>query len=99
LDAFASSLEISAADDIEVRAVVAKAVVDRQVTALRGAVALGQAGLGHLGTAFVRQACEEQIWLKYVAQLDPPDADALLLAMGINDNQRGLAAFRRRTSP
>lgn len=93
-DVLLTSLDLKFSPTIPLRAVVARAVAERQVNALRASIVLGKKNLGQLASAFVRQACEEQIWLKYIAQLEPAVADKLLLAMGNSDSMRGLLAFR-----
>jgi hypothetical protein len=74
--------------------VVARAVAERQVNALRASIVLGKNNLGQLASVFVRQACGEQIWLKYIAQREPAVADGLLNVMGNSDSTRGILAFR-----
>lgn len=93
-DAFLTSFDLKFSPPIPIRAVVAWAIAERQVNALRASIVLGKNNLGQLTGLFVRQACEEQIWLKYIAQLAPAVADSLLIAMGNNDSMRGLVAFR-----
>ncbi|WP_131803662.1 hypothetical protein [Pseudofrankia saprophytica] len=92
-DALLAASELQFAPDLAIRHVVAKAVIERQTSALRAALLLGDQCLGNLATAFVRQAFEEQIWLAYVETLDAEPGERLLTAMRLNDALRGLAAF------
>jgi hypothetical protein len=93
-DVLLTGLDLKFSPTIPMCAVVARTVAERQVNALRASIVLGKNNLGQLASAFVRQACEEQIWLKYIAQLESAVADRLLSTMGDSDVMRGLLAFR-----
>ena len=78
---------------------VAVAVVERQVSVLRAAVELADLQMGHLAIPFVRPACEELIWLTYLAQLEEPIRSRLILLLqskestdGVNAQQQFLGA-------
>ncbi len=59
-------------------AMIGRSVIVRQTTSLRAAVTLVEAGIGHAGLPMVRPACDELIWVKYLATLSPGERRALL---------------------
>ncbi len=62
-------------------AMIGRSVVVRQTTSLRAAVMLVDAGIGHAGLPMVRPACDELIWVKYLATLSPGERGAVLLIL------------------
>lgn len=59
-------------------AMIGRSVIVRQTSALQAAVTLVDAGVGHAGLPMVRPACDELIWVKYLATLSPGERGALL---------------------
>ncbi|MDI9947014.1 DUF5677 domain-containing protein [Rhodococcus sp. IEGM 1302] len=70
----------------------ARFALTRQFESLRAAVKLCDIDLGHLAVGFVRPACEELLWLQYLATLDESDAHDVYLALGNNDTMRSAQA-------
>jgi hypothetical protein len=93
LDSYSSQFVLRASSKPQLTALVAKTTIERQREALEGVLLLGEAGMGAICGAFIRQACEEQVWLNYLSRLEREAADDLVLAMGHSDNMRGLSAF------
>lgn len=58
--------------------IVAKALLARQAESLAAAIVLADAGQGAAALPFVRPACEEYFWLKYLISIDRSDAEATL---------------------
>jgi hypothetical protein len=69
-----------------------RVAVARQREALDAAVRLAESTLGHMAVGFVRTACEEFLWLKYLASLDVADANEVFVALGNFDNMRSVQA-------
>ena len=61
---------------------LAKAILARQVESLEAAILLADAGRGYSALPFVRPACEEYLWLKYLLLVDRGDAEELLDHLG-----------------
>jgi hypothetical protein len=59
-----------------------KAALVRQVESLEAAVVLADADRGHSALPFVRPACEEYLWLKYLLHLEQSDAEQLVDHLG-----------------
>ena len=72
-----------------------KVCIFRQHEALRGALALNQSGVGHLALGFLRPACEEYIWLRYLNSIDRTKAGRLLLALALSEFARSLDAQQK----
>ncbi|KSU73667.1 hypothetical protein AS032_20900 [Rhodococcus qingshengii] len=70
----------------------ARFALTRQFESLRAAVELCNVDLGHLAVGFVRPACEELLWLQYLATLDESVAHDVYLALGSNDVMRSAQA-------
>jgi Family of unknown function (DUF5677) len=64
----------------------------RQYEALQAVLVLAEQGLGHLGVAYVRPACEEYIWLEYLNSIDPMRARRLLQQLSLVESARSLRA-------
>ena len=63
---------------VPVLQVLSQAAIVRQTECLESAVVLAEAGRGYAALPFVRPACEELLWFKYLVQLDPDDAEAVV---------------------
>lgn len=57
---------------------IGRSVTVRQATSLRAALTLVDAGIGHAALPMVRPACDELIWVKYLATLSAGERGALL---------------------
>lgn len=66
----------------------------RQLESLNAALQLADHNLGHLAVGSVRPACEEFLWLQYLASLDRESAHDVFMLMAINDSMRSAAAMR-----
>lgn len=73
-------------------AVVAVACIRRQTDALDSAVVLARAGHGHIGLPLVRPACEERIWLAYLARLTAEQQMRLLHLMNMREGSSTVEA-------
>lgn len=60
----------------------------RQVGAIKAAVELARANLGHYSVCFVRPAFEEFLWVMYLSTLDRRDAHDVFHAMALDDSMR-----------
>jgi hypothetical protein len=78
----------------DLRALAINSSVRRQRDAFEGAIALGDAGQGHLAVAFVRAFLEERMWVAFLGSIARAEANELLLAMGRWDAVRALTAQR-----
>lgn len=81
--------------DERVADLTARVIAVRQLEALQSIIRLSGVDLGHLAVAFVRQATEEYLWIEYIATLSNDHANRVLLALGRDDNYRGVSAARR----
>jgi hypothetical protein len=72
----------------------AKAAQVRQLSALRATLLLTGAGLGHHGVAHIRPACDELLWLGYLATLTPDQTDSLMILAANHDMQRSVLASK-----
>jgi hypothetical protein len=59
-----------------------KAILVRQMESLEAAILLAEAGRGYSALPFVRPACEEYLWLKYLLHVERGDAEELLDHLG-----------------
>ncbi len=55
-----------------------KAALIRQTEALEAAIFLAEAGKGHAALPFVRPACEEFLWIKYLVEMQRADSELLI---------------------
>lgn len=58
--------------------VLCQAAIIRQAECLESAIVLADADRGYAALPFVRPACEEFIWIKYLLQLNRSDAEAVI---------------------
>lgn len=58
--------------------ILARAAWLRQTESLEAAILLAEAARGYSAVPFVRPACEEYLWLKYLLTLDRSDAEQVL---------------------
>jgi uncharacterized protein DUF5677 len=75
------------------------AIVRRQFEFLESISFLAASGRGYAGAPLIRPACEERIWAKYLRQIDPADAERLILVMNMHETNRNLEAQEEYTSP
>jgi hypothetical protein len=75
------------------------AIVRRQFEFLEIIVFLAENGRGYAGVPLLRPACEERIWAKYLRQIDPADAEKLMLVMNMHETNRNLEKQEKYTSP
>jgi hypothetical protein len=75
------------------------AIIRRQFEFLETIALLAENGRGYAGAPLLRPACEERIWAKYLRQIDPPDAEKLILVMNMYETNRNLEAQENYTSP
>lgn len=74
------------------RLIVTRAVLRRQLESLQAIVHLVQSGHGFAGAPLLRAACEELVWVKYLATLESRDAEVVLRLIGTMDIARNLSA-------
>ena len=67
---------------------VGRSVLVRQCTALRAALVLIEADLGHTALPMVRTACDELIWMKYLGSLNDGKRNDLLHALHAIESAR-----------
>lgn len=71
-----------------------RVAVQRQRESLDAGLRLAESAMGHIAVGFVRPACEEFLWLKYLASLDIADATVAFVALGNHDALRSLVAVK-----
>ncbi|WP_327156665.1 DUF5677 domain-containing protein [Streptomyces tubercidicus] len=69
-----------------------RACLARQLDGFQAITALTRADLGHVAPAYLRPACEEYFWIKYLNTLQPQDFRDFLLQVANYENLRGLHA-------
>jgi len=79
--------------------ILLSAIIRRQFEFLETIVLLAESGRGYAGAPLLRPACEERIWSKYLRQIDPADAEKLIIVMNMHETNRNLEAQENYTSP
>ncbi|MEU4891057.1 DUF5677 domain-containing protein [Streptomyces sp. NPDC044780] len=69
-----------------------RARLARQIDELNAITTLTRAKLGHVAPAYLRPACEEYFWIKYLNTLQPLDIRDILLTFANLDNLRAIQA-------
>ncbi|MEV4214041.1 DUF5677 domain-containing protein [Micromonospora sp. NPDC049662] len=76
------------------RLIACMVALARQRESLLAAIKLSEDTLGHLAVGFIRPACEEYLWLKYLTSLECKDSNDVLLVLASSDALRSLSAAR-----
>lgn len=78
----------------DLRRLVARVTIERQIEALHATAILLDNKMAHLAIAFVRQSLDELIWMNYLAKLEADDARKLLPSLVAWDALRSVGAER-----
>ena len=82
-------------EERSLRRLIARALVVRHVESVGAALALQDAGLGHLGVTFVRPALDAALWARYLAMLDQDDCESLLRLLSAYEHGATLSAMQQ----